>query len=347
MTTSLSQKQEPVRDVSLDFIRLVAILLVICIHVSAKGFALMDQRHWWAVNAYESISRVAVPLFLMVTGALLLRREANVSSMLMRLRRVIIPLFVWSVLYLLWFRYNGLHTTGWIAKILQAPVVPHFWYLYTLIGAYLFLPVLTGFFQANELRTHLFVMVCWFIGASLLPTAAAITGKQYIGVNWQFLPLYAGYIVAGAIIYEKIKFVRSPLYWSASAWTFCIAGIALGTWLISLRLGRANEIFYAYESPFVALGAIFAFIALQEFGKRYVSGRGYANHFLPYLSKVNFGVYLIHVLVMFAVDMRGFDYAFINPWLAIPLTTLIIFFISSAAVAVLQRIPYLRSIVPA
>jgi surface polysaccharide O-acyltransferase-like enzyme len=344
---TISTDQIPRRDISLDFIRLIAITLVICIHVSAKGFGPMEARHWWAVNAYESISRVAVPLFLMVTGALLLRRETNVPDMLSRVRRVITPLFVWSLLYLLWFRYNGVHTSGWIARILQGPVVAHLWYLYTLIGAYLFLPVLTAFFQVNALKTQLFVMVCWFIGASLLPTVAVITGKHYVGINWHFLPLYAGYIVAGAILYEKIKFQRSPLYWAFAGWAICIVGIGIGTWWFSVRIRQAHEVFYAYESPFVALGAIFAFIALREFGRRYISGRSYAENLLPYLGKVNFGVYLAHALIILLVDVKGLDYDFINPWLAIPVTTLTVFFISTALVMVLQKIPYVRAIVPA
>src|SRR5262249_2400034 len=145
-------RQTPERDMSLDCVRLVAIFLVICIHVSAKGFALMNQRHWWAVNAYESLSRVSVPLFLMVTGALLLPRETSVSSILKRTWRVIVPLIGWSVLYLLWFKYTGINYDDSVLTILKSPVVAHLGYLYTLIGAYLFLPVMAGFFQANSLK---------------------------------------------------------------------------------------------------------------------------------------------------------------------------------------------------
>src|SRR5205823_516552 len=101
------------RDMSLDVIRFFAMLMVICIHICAKGFFAMGVQHWWAVNIYESVSRIGVPLFFMVTGALLLDREHSVPSLLKRIWRVLVPLFAWSVLYLLWFRWWGVHHGGW------------------------------------------------------------------------------------------------------------------------------------------------------------------------------------------------------------------------------------------
>lgn len=338
---------KPSRDISLDFIRLIAILLVICIHVSAKGFALMDQRHWWAVNTYESISRISVPLFFMVTGALLLPRETSISSIVSKIWRIAIPLFAWSVLYLLWFKYTGTNLDAWIPRILKSPVVPHFWYLYALIGAYLFLPVMTGFFQANSLKTLLFVMAAWFIGATIAPTVFFITKEEYLGINWGFLSLYAGYFVLGAIFYKKIKFQKSPLLVSTLVWLACTLATAGFTWLRSVQLAQPNETFYAYTSPFVALGAVAAFVALREMGRTLLGANHLALTLLGSLSRVNFGVYLIHVMVMFALDMNGIDYDFVNPWIAIPAVTLAVFFISAVIIFVLQKLPIVRNIVPA
>ena len=140
-----------VRDSSLDFIRLIAILMVIAIHVSSKGFGAMTH-HWWAVNFWESVSRASVPLFLMVTGALLLGKETTVRKTLSRIWRVGLPLIVWSYAYFYWFRYTGTEFLHWTKSILRGPIIPHFWYLYTLLGAYLFLPVMIGFCQLKDTR---------------------------------------------------------------------------------------------------------------------------------------------------------------------------------------------------
>lgn len=338
---------KPERDISLDFIRLIAILLVICIHVSAKGFALMDQRHWWAVNTYESISRISVPLFFMVTGALLLPRECSISSILSRSWRILVPLFCWSALYLLWFKYTGTSYDAWIPRILRAPVVAHLWYLYTLLGAYLFLPVMSGFFQANQLKMLIFVMGVWFVGASVVPTVFSITQKEYVGINWGFLSLYAGYIVIGATLYKKIVFRKTPLLVASLIWLACTVATAGFTWLRSTQLAQANETFYAYTSPFVALGAAAAFVALREITRIEISNWRFIRPILSPLSRVNFGVYLVHVMVIFALDINGFDYNFTNPWVAIPAVTVVVFFVSALIVAAIQKLPVVRAMVPA
>jgi surface polysaccharide O-acyltransferase-like enzyme len=337
----------PERDISLDFIRLIAILLVICIHVSAKGFPLMNQSHWWAVNAYESVSRISVPLFFMVTGALLLHRENTVASIVKRSWRIIVPLACWSALYLLWFKYTGTDYDDWVGRVLRAPVVAHLWYLYTLLGAYLFLPVMAGFFQANSLKNLMFVMGFWFIGATVVPTVFFLTQKEYVGINWGFLSLYAGYIVLGAVIYRKVTFKKVPLLASVLVWIACIVATAGLTWARSVHIAQANETFYAYTSPFVAIGAVAAFIVLREVSRKQLAGKETVARILAPLSRVNFGVYLIHVMVIFALDIQGFDFDFVNPWLGIPVITGTVFVISSAIVAVLQKLPLVRAIVPA
>lgn len=345
--------QKTERDYSLDFIRLVAIFMVICIHASAKGFAGYDQRHWWGVNTYESISRIAVPLFFMVTGALLLHREATVSSILSRVWRVAVPLLAWSVLYLCWFEHirlpDFLHVplSGWFALILKGPVIAHLWYLYTLIGAYLFLPVLAGFFQSNRLPTLLFVLGAWFIGATVVPTVFELRQREYLGINWSFLPLYGGYIVLGATLYRKVNFNKSPLLWAGTLWVACALGTAFLTWLRSTKLGQANELFHHYWSPLVALGAAAAFITLREFYHRFLAERQWATRVLAVLGPVNFGVYLVHVWLVNVFDRHEYDVDFINPWLAIPVLTLAAFAISAVIIAIVRKIPVLRTITPA
>lgn len=345
--------QKTDRDYALDFIRLMATIMVICIHASAEGFGGIGQRHWWGVNVYESISRISVPLFFMVTGALVLQKEVTVSSILSRTWRVALPLLAWSVLYLGWFvsigepQFIHLPLIDWLPRILQAPVVGHLWYLYTLIGAYLFLPVMAGFFQANRLPTLLFVLGAWFVGATVVPTVFGLTQREYLGINWGFLPLYAGYMVLGATLYRKVRFASSPLPWACAVWAGSTVATAVLTWQHSLRVGQAHELYYVYSSPFVALGACAAFIALRELHGKYLAGRAWSGRVLQRFSPVAFGVYLVHVWVLYVLDRREIDFNFINPWLAIPLLTLGALALSAALIAILRKIPLLRAIAPA
>ncbi|RMT29409.1 hypothetical protein ALP49_01857 [Pseudomonas syringae pv. solidagae] len=334
------------RDLSLDGVRFTAIFMVILIHVSAKGFLSMGL-NWWAVNFYESISRAAVPLFFMVSGALLLTKETSAKASLKRIWRVTLPLFVWSIVYLAWFQYTGTPFDDWVLRILRGPVVAHFWYLYTLIGAYLFLPVLIGFFKIENTSSTLLAMAGWFIGSSIVPLFYVLNQKGYLGVDWGFLPLYAGYIVAGGLIYHRVKNSDALVWLAAVAWAVCVSATALLTWQYSISVGHADETFYVYSSPFVVLAALSSFILLRALFNRVFLKSGRVRSFLIWAGKLNFGVYLVHVLVMFWFDINGISYNFTTPWLAIPLTSIAILTVSGAMVYLLQKIPFVRQVVPA
>jgi len=344
-TSSTTRAHSSVRDPSLDFIRLVAILMVISIHVSAKGFASMTN-HWWAVNFYESLSRFSVPLFLMVTGALLLGKETTVRKTGNRMWRVGLPLIVWSVAYLYWFRYTGTEFPHWTKSILRAPVVPHFWYLYTLLGAYLFLPVMIGFCKITDTGSKVLTITAWFIGSSVVPTVYALTGKEYLGLNWGFMPLYAGYLVMGWFAYRWTRFGAARVLVASFVWALSAALVAILTWKHSIKVGAANETFYAYTSPFVITGAVSAFYVLRATAIAFAASKWFPSRMLRKLGEVNFGVYLIHVMVMFWWDLRGFDFQFINPWMAIPVVVLMTFLLSAAVIFVIQRLPFGKLIAP-
>ena len=94
----------------LDVLRLVAILMVIAIHCTDPFNASPESRanpefNFWG-SVYGSMLRASVPLFVMMTGFLLLpvRQEASVFYK-KRIPRVLFPFLIWSVLFDLapWF----------------------------------------------------------------------------------------------------------------------------------------------------------------------------------------------------------------------------------------------------
>jgi surface polysaccharide O-acyltransferase-like enzyme len=345
MTQSLTTQS---RDHALDGMRVVATLLVIIIHVSAKGFGLMSQRNWWAVNAWESMARVSVPLFFMISGALLLSRSHSITSIGRREWRILLPLVAWSVLYLLWFRYAGQLEGDWAARIVSGPVVGHLWYLYALAGVYVFLPVLAAFHQNIPLRLQLFCLLFWFIGASVVPLEIALTQRRVAGIDWAALHLYPGYMALGAVLYRHLPAVPRRLHLAGAwiAWIVLSMAIALATWWYSHTLAQANETFYVYSSPLVVLAGAAAFVALRALGATWAPPGTRRYRGVAWFAATSFGVYLIHVWVLFALDARGIDYRFINPWLGIPLLTLLAAGISALLVRILQAIPFVRAIAP-
>ena len=172
MEQTLTQSKAGQHIVWLDVARLVAMFTVVCCH-SADPFNFfpgtspdIESIKFWGA-AYGAVLRPCVPLFVMITGALLLpvRGEASVFYK-KRIPRVFFPFIIWSLIYnffpwitgllglnpeviLDFFPYSGEDvmrqsfavSMGYIAQIPLnfSLLAVHMWYIYLLIGLYLYL----------------------------------------------------------------------------------------------------------------------------------------------------------------------------------------------------------------
>ena len=165
----------------LDVVRFVAMFTVVCCHsadpfnfyVGAPPLNIGEIKFWGA--AYGALLRPCVPLFVMLTGALLLPVRSETSVFYKkRIGRVLWPFLIWSVLYYLFpwitgqlglspevildfFPYSGEEVARqsldvslrYIAEIpLNFSIVDVLmWNIYLLIGLYLYLPVFSAWVE--------------------------------------------------------------------------------------------------------------------------------------------------------------------------------------------------------
>ncbi|WP_296265250.1 acyltransferase [Pseudomonas sp. UBA6562] len=340
-------------DVSLDVLRLVATFMVILIHVSAAGFSQKAQ-HWWGVNAYESLSRASVPVFFMITGALLLPRAHSIAGVLRRVWRMALALGVWSLAYLV---YNKYKVTGlwlpdfselghWCMAILRWPVAGHLWYLYTLIAAYFFIPVLAGFFRTTPVRLQCLVLGVWLLAASLVPFAERLFGEARVYVDTRFFYIYPAYLLAGALLYHHLAMRRVWLLASVVGYLLCTAGTATLTWYFSKDAAVNTELYYEYFAPMVVVAAACVFHGVRAAGARFVERYPNAQGPLVFFGNLTFGIYLMHPMVIWELHHAGMPWNFINPWLAIPLVMATVFIICASLTYAIKRIPILRAALP-
>src|SRR5947209_7774316 len=94
--------QREMHLIYLDVLRAFAIVLVVLLHAAhpVTHDATVGSSRWWAANLYEGGGRCCVPLFIMISGALLLdpgKRENLSAFFRKRVTRVIIPFLAWSL----------------------------------------------------------------------------------------------------------------------------------------------------------------------------------------------------------------------------------------------------------
>ncbi|MBS1524844.1 MAG: acyltransferase family protein, partial [Bacteroidetes bacterium] len=138
-------------------LRVIALFAVIVLHTAS--LPLMEYKQagttgWLAADFYNALTRFAVPVFVMITGALLLPREYELGDFLKRrLTRIVWPFLFWSLVYVGYSWYNeDIVFTGDMSKNiaivlhqLKYGAFYHLWYVYMLIGLYLIIPILGRF----------------------------------------------------------------------------------------------------------------------------------------------------------------------------------------------------------
>jgi surface polysaccharide O-acyltransferase-like enzyme len=226
--------------------------MVVVVHVSGVNFHKLDDK-WWATNFYDSLVRSSVPIFVMITGALLLRSSDKLHVFFMkRAARIGIPLVFWSVFYMTWNTYRHDRDYGsapdWLVAILTGPVQYHLWYLYALIGIYLFIPFMRMiYFQSSE-KERIAYLSIWFVVVSW-PTVKICLGAEAIGsqVGPSIESYYAtsfaglgGFAFLGAFLVDINARCKRVLNLSVPLVIFAICSVMtmIGTFFDALQIGE-------------------------------------------------------------------------------------------------------------
>ena len=71
------------RNISYDLLRIQAAILVVLLHVSAIDWNMVSPHkpQWMIINLYNSMTRGAVPIFFMLSGAFLLNKDIDIKDL--------------------------------------------------------------------------------------------------------------------------------------------------------------------------------------------------------------------------------------------------------------------------
>jgi surface polysaccharide O-acyltransferase-like enzyme len=315
--------------------------MVVVQHAAASTFFDFSSR-WWASNVYYSFTRVAVPLFFMVSGATLLSKQEPIAAFLRkRLARVLPPLIFWSVFYLVARRRS---VGEWIPDILTGGVSFHFWYLYAILGLYALVPVFRPFYRNAAPIDLAYVLALWFCVASLYDTlnARSAFSRDHVHMlSLQAFSGYFGYFVLGAMLRDRARPAVGRRRLAVGVILFAAGGAltALLTWHHSLAVGAPSELYARYRSPFVVMAAVGAYLALLSLP----GAKGIGGRLTGALAGCSLGIYCLHVILLY----RLAPYVdFFSParsgWLWIPTFSLVVLSLSFAIVLLMRRVSALR-----
>ncbi len=207
-----------------DLIRVVATFLVITVHVSGQitnVWGKVPEVDWFIANIYGGIARICVPLFFMISGYLLLPRSESLGTFYRkRIPKILIPLIAWSLIYLGWYCGNhpGTCTPPLIQNLLFVQgAYYHLWFLYSLLGIYLILPVLRLMFRPEADRKILWYLIgLWLVFQSFLTFVNHFWGLR-VGISAPLATGFVGFFILGYLL-GSWKLSRLMVYLAAAAW---------------------------------------------------------------------------------------------------------------------------------
>ncbi|HIH8781889.1 acyltransferase [Escherichia coli] len=315
-------------------IRAVAAIMVVVLHVNSQYFH--DVTNYWTVFALiGSAMRPCVPIFIMISGYLLIGRVgSSIDFMKRRISRLLPPILFWGVFYVFFVSVvgNAQVSINSLISILIDPPMFHLWYLYLIVGVYLMMPILSSWYLSASFGDKIFYISLWF--ACLLVAqfglGVEIINRYYLG---QF-STYSFYLIVGAFV-KEVSF-KCNVRWSVPSMVYILITLLITTLTIydCYNNGAPSEKYYEYTNPMVVLQSIFLFMALIKLNK--------SNWFTKVVSNYSLGVYCVHVaiiLLIFPTIKTTIDNAFISYFASISLVLISSVIISS----IIRLVPFIKS----
>lgn len=325
-----------------DTVRVCGLLAVLLIHVCGFGRRPPldeDTVGWWVCNVLSSLSQWAVPVFVMLSGALLLnpdRVETPLAFARKRFFRVGVPLLFWCYFYLSWSNPNGMTPTSW-SFLRQGRPYYHLYFLFIIAGLYLLTPPLRALIRFLGDRER------WWLGALALTVAAATVfwrSKAEDRTAWTLFVPYIGYYLLGFSLKRRTGDPLTPLL-GLLGWILGAGYVTFGEWAGAANVqpkDQFNYVINGHFSPAVILESLGVFVCLREWVRREPKN-------ITLLAQLSMGIYLLHPFLLEELSRSGISNRWHGPAIGVPVTVTLLLCLSTLSVYLIQRAPFAKVLI--
>jgi surface polysaccharide O-acyltransferase-like enzyme len=340
------------REIWADRLRGVAVCLVVLLHSTwpfLEHYPAVAGLDWQVANIVASIARTCVPLFVMLSGYLLLHRDIAdpLAFWRGRLPRLVGALVVWFFVAAAFYDVeNGIafDPSAILGDLLTGHYAPYavpLWYLYMMIGLMLAAPFLRAIVAAGPRIAWSFWVLC-ALANPVFYAVERMAGADFappFGVGF-FAP-YAFYFVAGHLVRRNaerldalppLRFILLLL--AGFAWTAVTAAHQ------TLSAGLLYDRWYDFLSPNVAMTSIGAFVLMRRWNRPHWTGDLFAH-----LGRQSFGIYLSHMIFVSGTQGLMTMPVYLRTIAVLPPFVAWCVALADAATALLARIPVARRFV--
>ena len=324
----MSLSPTPRRVVYLDLLKVIGIFLMVANHCVDNVTPIERAEPWYNLwgSVYNSFTRPAIPLFMMVTGILLLPVQLEMSAFYKKkISRLVLPFLVWSVLYNLFPWFTGVLGCDastinlffkWaepsqafsdaLRNVLMIPFsfsafAVQMWYVYLLIGIYLYLPIFSAWVEKADRKSQRIFLVIWAVSLFIPYLRNYLTESLWGECSWNEFGLlyyfsgFSGYLLLGHHLVKYPLQLTALKKYGLALLTFVVGYLVtfIGFKNATAVPGQSDamvELFFTFCSPNVALMSFAIFLVCQDVTFRSAK----LNHFITQFSICTFGIWMCH-----------------------------------------------------
>lgn len=333
------------KKLHIEVLRIIAAFFVIVNHTNSSIFLNAKPSALWTVSiSYFFVSRIAVPVFLMIMGALLLDKQDNMKKYFSRIIRMAVVIAVFSVAIHL-YRGGSAAPVALLAEILNSGHEPY-WYLYLYMALLVVLPFLQKLAKSLDKKEILLLIgITLVVGGTEPFFRFAGLGVHESFFNGLFT-CYVGMVFAGYYIEKHMDITKKSAVIAAVSFVAIMVFQVFGSFVAYQIKGGSDYLFLGDIKAFtLSASAICVYIAVK-----YI----FSNAKLPlkttaalkYIGGLTFGVYLM-------ADYFGalYENLYINmtstmhSMAAVVIYEILIFASAAAATALLKCIPMIKKLI--
>jgi len=350
-------------SIPVDLIRTFGIILVVLLHASNEYYTAIQQTalespvYWWSSTIYKSFALPCVPLFVILSGALLLQpskiNEPIRVFLKKRFNRIGLAFLFWSAVYLVW-AFLVTETPVTLNNVVEGTLYSlfsgsyyHFWFLYLIAGLYLLTPILRKIVSVKDPKILKYLILLWFVDVAVVPLVQLVTGYSLNDTVF-VIGGFIGYFVLG-IYLQRVKVSSSILHLLfLLSFIFTIAS----TWLLHFHFESLshNYFFFGYLSVNVILASVTMFLLLSKLSANWSRNvHPLVSRGVHAIGRNTLPIYMFHLIVMETLQ-RGYlgfklSLTVMNPILGIPVITAVTLLITFGLILVMKKIPILKTLI--
>lgn len=302
------------KKIHYEILRVIACFFVIFNHTQANGYDLFTQCSFsnpiiWLYMSISIACKVAVPIFFMVSGALLLKKEENLITLYKkRVLRFFCILVVFSFFYYIvdiaLHNETAFDLKRFFLTLYESYWNYSFWFLYAYLAFLICLPVLRPLARGLSVNDYRYLIVLVFIFRAVLPVLEFLIWKGEHTLNSRFSVSWLGdaiviYPLLGYFCEYKTEHIQKKQILALWGLSLMLVAVSCYTTYVKAQMdGYMNDdVSQTFLGSFVLVYSATLFLSVKLLCERIEMSNAIKRICLS-ISSSTFGIYLFHILIL-------------------------------------------------